>query len=308
MEFFRTDSHIDFLGARWVAATISLILVLGSIALLHFKGIHWGLDFTGGTVIEIHYPQSVDTDPLRETLKKGGYGDAVLQHYGSNQNILIRLPLTEGTDEHALSAKVFAVLQAADPSAQLVRTELVGAQIGSELATQGAMAVLVGWLGTMLYVALRFEWRFAVGAALALAHDPLLILGMFSLFQFEFDLPTLAGILAVIGYSLNDTIVVFDRVRENFIHLRQTDPYMIMNLSLNQTLSRTIMTSVMTLLVVVALLIYGGPTLFGFSLALCVGIVVGTYSSIYVAGSLSLAMGLKRENLLPPAKEENRTA
>lgn len=308
MEFFKKDLTIDFLGVRWVAAAISLVLILGSVAVLYVKGINWGLDFTGGTVIEIHYPQPVETDPLREILSKGGFDDAVLQHYGSDQSILIRLPLEEGVNEGALSAKVFAVLQAADPTAEMVRVELVGAQIGSELASQGAMAILVGWLGTMVYVALRFEWRFAVGAALALAHDPFLILGLFALFQFDFDLPTLAGILAVIGYSLNDTIVVFDRVRENFIHLRQTDPYTIMNLSLNQTLSRTIMTSVTTLLVVLALLIYGGPSLFGFSFALCIGIIIGTYSSIYVAGSLSLALGLKRENLIPPAKEENRTA
>lgn len=307
MEFFKTHSSIDFLGARWVAAFISFLLVGGSIAALAVKGIHWGLDFTGGTVIEVHYPQAVEIDPLRNLLSEGGYPDAVLQHYGSNENILIRMPLTEGTNERDLSVKVFGILQAKEPAAELLRVELVGAQIGSELASQGGMAVLFAWIGTMIYVALRFEWRFAVGAALALAHDPFLILGMFAFFQFEFDLPTLAGILAVIGYSLNDTIVVFDRVKENFLHLRQTDPSYIMNLSLNQTLSRTVMTSVMTLLVVVALLIYGGPSLFGFSLSLCVGIVIGTYSSIYVAGSLSLAMGLKRDNLIPPPKEENRT-
>lgn len=308
MEFFKNDLTIDFLGARWIAAAISVLLICVAIGSLCVRGIHWGLDFTGGTVIEIHYAQAVETDSLRTLLSKSGYSDAVLQHYGSNQNILIRLPLSEGSNEKALSAKIFAILQAADPSAQMVRVELVGAQIGSELASQGALAVAVAWFGTMIYVALRFEWRLALGAAIGLAHDPLLILGMFSIFQFEFDLPTLAGILAMIGYSLNDTIVVFDRVKENFIHLRQTDPYQIMNLSLNQTLSRTIMTSVMTLLVVVALLLYGGPSLFGFSLALCVGILVGTYSSIYVAGSLSLAMGLKRDNLLAPPKEENRTA
>ncbi len=307
MEFFKKDLQIDFLGARWGAAIFSLVLVIGSLVSLFVNGIHWGLDFTGGTVIEIQYPHAVDIDPVREALTKGGVEGAVVQHYGSNDNIMIRLPLQEGVNEQALSAKVLSVLKADDPTAKLLRVELVGAQIGKELASQGALAVCVAWFGTMLYVALRFEWRFALGAALALAHDPFLILGMFSLFQIEFDLPTLAGILAVIGYSLNDTIVVFDRVKENFIKMRKGDANEIMNLSLNQTLSRTIMTSFMTLLVVVALLIYGGPTLFGFSLALAVGIVVGTYSSIYVAGSLSLAMGLRRENLIAPPKEENRT-
>ncbi len=307
MEFFKKDLHIDFLGARWVAAAISLILILLSVVSLFTKGIHWGLDFTGGTVIEVHYPQAVDIDPIRKILNETGFENAVVQHYGANDNVLIRLPLGVHADERAVSAKVLSALQSADASAQMVRTELVGAQIGKELASQGALAVAVAWFGTMCYVALRFEWRFALGAALALAHDPILILGLFSLLQVEFDLPTLAGILAMIGYSLNDTIVVFDRTKENFIKLRQRTPDDIMNLSLNQTLSRTIMTSFMTLLVVVALLVYGGPSLFGFSLALCVGIIVGTYSSIYVAGSLSLALGLTRENLMPAPKEENRT-
>lgn len=308
MEFFKSHSTIDFLAARKVAAVLSIVLIIASIGSLLWQGIHWGLDFTGGTVIEVHYDQAVETDRLRALMSNSGYGDAVLQHYGSNENILIRLPLSEGANEKTLSAKIAAILQADNPSAQVVRVELVGAQIGNELATQGALALAVAWFGTMIYVALRFEWRLALGAAFALAHDPFLILGLFSMFQVEFDLPTLAGILAVIGYSLNDTVVVFDRVKENFIQMRQTDPETIMNLSLNQTLSRTIMTSVMTLLVVVALLIHGGPSLFGFSLALCVGIIVGTYSSIYVAGSLSLAFGLRRENLLPPSREENRTA
>jgi preprotein translocase subunit SecF len=270
------------------------------------RGIHWGLDFTGGTVMELEYPQAVETNDVRAILDSNGFQDAVIQHFGSTHNILIRLAPREGISEQAVGESVRSILQAHDPSVKLLRSEVMGAQLGKELAEQGGLAILVALIGTMLYIAIRFEWRFAVGAGIALAHDPILILGLFSFFQFEFDLPTLAGILAVIGYSLNDTIVVFDRVKENFLKLRKGDAVEIVNLSLNQTLSRTLMTSFLTLLVVTSLLVYGGPSLFGFSFALFIGIIVGTYSSIYVAGALSVALGLSRADLMPTPKKQER--
>lgn len=293
MEFFKTKLQVNFLGARYVAGLLSLVAIVLSAYFLWSKGLAFGLDFTGGTVLEVQYPQEVDIESIREQLEQAGYEEAIVQQFGSAKDILIRLPLST-TDEATVSSEVFNVLQRVNPAAQLLRSDVVGAQMGSELAQQGLLAVLVAWIGTMIYIAFRFEWRYALGAALALAHDPLVILGVFALFQIEFDLPTLAGVLAVIGYSLNDTIVVFDRVKENFVKQRGMGAYAIMNLSLNETLSRTIMTSFMTLLVVLALLVYGGPTLFGFSLALSIGIVIGTYSSIYVAGALALWLGIKR--------------
>lgn len=302
MELFKNLPHIDFLRARKVAGSISLILVIVSLVILATRGIHWGLDFTGGTVMELEYPQAVEISTVHDLLDENGFKDAVIQHFGSTKNILIRLAPREGANEQAVGQSVRVILQQNNPDVKLLRAEVLGAQLGQELAEQGALAILVAMFGTMIYIAFRFEWRFAVGAGVALAHDPILILGLFSLFQFEFDLPTLAGILAVIGYSLNDTIVVFDRVKENFLKLRKGDAMEIVNLSLNQTLSRTLMTSFLTLLVVTSLLIYGGPSLFGFSFALFTGIIVGTYSSIYVAGALSVALGLSRADLLPKPK------
>lgn len=306
MELFKLTTHIDFLRARKVAGTFSMILVIFSLISLATRGIHWGLDFTGGTVLELEYPQAVEVSDVRNVLDQNGFKDAVIQHFGSSRNILIRLTPHEGMSEQALGQSVRTLLQQNNPDVKLLRAEVLGAQLGQELAEQGGLAILVAMIGTMIYIAFRFEWRFAVGAGVALAHDPILILGLFSAFQIEFDLPTLAGILAVIGYSLNDTIVVFDRVKENFLKQRKGDAVEIMNLSLNQTLSRTLMTSFLTLLVVTSLLIYGGPTLFGFSFALFVGIIVGTYSSIYVAGALSVALGLSRADLMPVAKVEER--
>lgn len=304
MELFKLTTHIDFLRARKVAGTVSIILVLVSLICLAVRGIHWGLDFTGGTVLELEYPQAIEVNDVRTLLEQNGFKGAVIQHFGSSRNILIRLTPREGITEQALGQSIRTVLQQNNPDVKLLRAEVLGAQLGEELAEQGALAILVALLGTMIYIAFRFEWRFAVGAGVALAHDPILILGLLSAFQIEFDLPTLAGIMAVIGYSLNDTIVVFDRVKENFLRVRKGDSMEIMNLSLNQTLSRTLMTSFLTLMVVTSLLIYGGPTLFGFSFALFVGIIVGTHSSIYVAGALSVALGLSRADLMPKPKEE----
>ena len=298
MEFFKKQTHIDFLGLQRWAAALSLILILISVFSLLTKGLHWGLDFTGGSQLQISFKHSVELPKIRQTLDQLGFKDALVQSYGTSQDVLISLA-NQKTTQHNLATQVIQAL----PGAQLKQLEFIGPQVGRELATQGALAVFIALLGIMIYIALRFEYRFAIGAAVALIHDPILILGIFSLFHIEFNLTALAAILAVIGYSLNDTIVIFDRIRENFRKMRKNTAVEVVNLSINQTLSRTIMTSATTLFVVLSLCIFGGPMIHSFALALVIGIVVGTYSSIYVAGALAVALGLDRSNLLPTSKE-----
>lgn len=298
MEFFKKQTDIDFLGLRKWTAVLSLLLCLGSVFSLLFHGLNWGLDFTGGTQLQVSFSQSADMSEVRTQLAKSGFADAVVQTYGTSQDVLITIAAHEKVDQQLLKQKVMQAL----PDAILKRVEYVGSQVGAELATKGALAVLIAMLGTMFYIAIRFEYRFAIGAAVALIHDPILILGMFSFFHWEFNLTSLAALLAVIGYSLNDTIVIFDRIRENFRKMRKGSAVEIVNLSINQTLSRTVMTSATTLMVVLALCVYGGPMIHGFAVAFIIGIVVGTYSSIYVAGALSVALGLSREDLLPTPK------
>lgn len=295
MEFFNPNSKIDFMGARHWTALFSLVIFIGSIAALCINGLQWGLDFTGGTQIEVSYAQPADLQAIRTSLTKVGFNEATVVSYGTSKDVLISIAPRVQMEQALLVGKVMSAL----PGATKQRVEFVGPQVGAELATKGALAILVSLLATMIYIALRFEYRLAVSSAVALVHDPVLILGVFAFFGIEFDLKTLAGLLAVIGYSLNDTIVVFDRVRENFVKVRRSTPIEIMNISINQTLSRTIMTSCLTLFVVVALFVYGGATIHGFSLALIIGIVIGTYSSIYVAGALAVAMGLDRKDFLP---------
>jgi preprotein translocase subunit SecF len=303
MEFFRRITKIDFMQIRKITAVLSLIMVLFSFSALYIKGINWGLDFTGGIVVELGYAEDALLPKIRDTLHSADFSDAIVQSFGSPKEVIIRLAPREGIDEKVVAANVIKALTADGAKIELRRVDAIGAQVGAELAEQGSMALIIAMLATMIYIAMRFEMRFAVAAAVALAHDPIVILGIFSFFQVEFDLTTLAGMLAVIGYSLNDTIVVFDRVKENFIKLRKTTPLEVVNLSINQTLSRTIMTSGLTLLVVIALLIFGGPTLHGFSLSLFIGILVGTYSSIYIAGAFALVLGLNKADLLPSKKE-----
>jgi preprotein translocase subunit SecF len=263
--------------------------------LLGVRGLNLGLDFTGGTQIEVTYADPVNLASVREQLVTAGFTEAVVQSYGSARDALIRIgPHLD--EKNQLIQRVIAAL----PGAHVEAMEYIGPKVGQELLNSGILAVIVALLGIMFYVAIRFEYRFAVSSVTALIHDPIVILGIFSLFRIEFDLIALAAVLTIIGYSLNDTIVVFDRIRENFRKMRAGSVLEIVNLSINQTLSRTIMTSGLTLLVVIALLLFGGETLFGFSLALTIGIIVGTYSSIYVAGTLAIAMGLQRIHLLPP--------
>lgn len=300
MEFFNPNSKIDFMGARKWTAVFSALIILVSLAALFINGLKWGLDFTGGTQIEVSYPQAADLIKIRENLSQIGFKEAQVVSYGTSRDVLISIAPKADMQQRVLVDKVMSQL----PGATKQRVDFVGPQVGEELATKGALAVLVSLIATMIYIAMRFEYRLAVSSAVALIHDPILILGVFALFGIEFDLKALAGLLAVIGYSLNDTIVVFDRVRENFIKLRRSTALEIMNISINQTLSRTIMTSLLTLFVVVALFVYGGETIHGFSLALIIGIVIGTYSSIYVAGTLAVMMGLDRKDFLPAQRKE----
>lgn len=308
MEFFKHNTQIDFMSQRKWAAIASAILFILSLAALAFNGLNWGLDFTGGTQIQLHFPVEANLNQIRDNLQTAGFKEAVVISYGTSQDVLVSL--VPKKDENQSAANVDAtkdvvisqVLKVL-PDAKVQQVDYIGPQVGQELATKGALAIVIALLCTMIYVALRFEFRFAVGSTVALIHDPVLILGIFSFFHIEFNLIALAAVLTVIGYSLNDTIVIFDRVRENFRKLRKATPVEVINQSTNQTLSRTIMTSALTLTVCLALFFLGGSMLHGFSLALIIGIVVGTYSSIYVAGSLALALGLTRQHLLPPTKE-----
>jgi preprotein translocase subunit SecF len=299
------ESKIDFLGKRRIAAILSAVLMLLCLLSILFRGFNFGLDFTGGTVIELGYTEPAEVTEITAALAADGIEDATVQYFGSNRDILIRIAPQEGEEASAaLSDRVFRLLSAqADAEIDLRRVEFVGPQVGEELREQGGLAVLFALIGILVYVALRFEWRFAVGAVVALVHDVLFTLGVFSLFYIPFDLTVLAAVLAVIGYSLNDTIVIFDRIRENFRKMRKGTVIEISNRSINQTLSRTIITSGTTLLVLFALYFLGGEAIAGFSLALIIGILVGTYSTIYIATAAAVWLGVSRADLMPPEKE-----
>jgi preprotein translocase subunit SecF len=282
---------------------LSLAVMALSLFVLVTRGLNFGIDFTGGTLIEAAYPEAVELGGVRDILDEAGFGDVQVQHFGTARDVLIRIAPRADKASAQLSEDVVAALQAADSGVEKRRVEFVGPQVGEELTEQGGLAVLYALLGILIYVALRFEYRFSLGAVAALIHDVTITLGTFALLQIEFDLTVVAALLAVIGYSLNDTIVVFDRIRENFRKMRKGSPEQIMNASINQTLSRTLMTSGTTMLVVVALFILGGEIIYAFALALIVGIVVGTYSSIFVAGSLSLALGVSKADFMLVEKE-----
>jgi len=299
--------NIDFMGRRRAAAMLSAAALLICVASMLVRGFDLGLDFTGGTLIELGYEQPAELSEVRAALSEGGFSGATVQHFGTLRDVMIRLAPQAGEGEGAsaeLSDRVFRVLSsAAGGVVELRRVEFVGPQVGEELREDGGLAVLFSLIGILVYVALRFEWRFAVGAVIALVHDVLFTVGVFSLFQIELDLPVLAAVLAVIGYSLNDTIVIFDRVRENFRKVRKGTVIDVMNQSINETLSRTVITSGTTLLVLLALFFLGGQAIGGFSLALIIGIVVGTYSTVYVATAAAVALGVSRADLMPVKKE-----
>lgn len=302
MEFFKKQTTINFMGYRRYTVLGSLLLWFAAIGLLATQGLHFGLDFTGGTQVEARFHTPVETSVIREQFEHQGFRGVRVQQYGSVQDILIRVAHQKNEEEQATSKRVKETLLKDYPDIELRRIEFVGSEVGMQLVKNGIMAIVISIFATMVYIAFRFEYRLAVSAAVGLLHDAILLLGVFSLFKFEFDLATLASVLAVLGYSLNDTIVVFDRVRENFRKVRKGSPAEIMNLSINQTLSRTIMTSFMTMLVVLALLFFGGESLFGFSMAFFIGILIGTFSSIYVSGALALWMGLSKADLMPKPK------
>ena len=290
---------IDFLSKRLMALVLSSILIIISIGSLATQGLKKGIDFTGGTLVELSFPEPAELSTLRELLSKAGFQGAIVQHFGSSKEVLIRLSPDDVLNTAAVSNKVLDVINNKySQQGDLRRAEFVGPQVGEELAEDGGLALLYALICILIYVTFRFEYRFALGSVAALAHDVIITLGVFSIFQFEFDLTVLAAILAVIGYSLNDTIVVFDRVRENFRKLRKGTPTEVVNISLNQTLSRTIMTSMTTLLVLFALFFLGGEIIHDFALALIIGVIVGTYSSIYVASPITLALGISKADLV----------
>ncbi|PID42236.1 MAG: protein translocase subunit SecF [Proteobacteria bacterium] len=299
MSVFSKD--LDFMGKRKIAAVISIVFVLVSIVSLAVKGLVLGLDFTGGTLVEIKYQNPPVIADVRKQLVDSGYKKLVVQNFGSETNVLVRL--SQGFNDQ-VGKQVLSVLNTDANPVTLKRAEFVGAQVGEELREQGGLGLLFALGVVMVYVAFRFQFKFSVGAVIALAHDVIITLGVFSILGWDFDLTVLAALLAVIGYSLNDTIVVYDRVRENFRKIRKGTPTEIINASLNQTLSRTLMTSLTTLMVLAALFVFGGEMISGFSKALMIGVIIGTYSSIYVASNALLFMGIVKEDLMEPVKED----
>lgn len=304
MKFFARVPNINFMAQRKTGLWVSLVLTLASIVLLFTRGLNLGIDFTGGVLVEVAYPQSVELDLVREDLAKGGYPNAVAQYIGGSRQVLIRLPPAENASSAQVSTRVLEALHAESRGVELRRIEFVGPQVGEELSEQGSLALLFAFIGIFIYIAFRFEWKFSAGAIAALIHDALMAMGFLSLFWIEFDITTVAAILALIGYSNNETVVIFDRVRENLINLRRMEIRDVVNLSVNQTLLRSIITHLTTLLVCTALFVLGGPSVHSFSVTLIVGVIVATYSSIYVSTSLAVALGVSREDLLPPKLEE----
>jgi preprotein translocase subunit SecF len=288
----------DFMRVGNAAFIISMILVVASIVVVAIKGFNWGLDFTGGSVVEVQLSQPLDLEQVRESLSKAGFKDPIVQNFGSSRDIMIRMAPITGLDNTELANQVMAAVHSVDQNASQSRIEFVGPSVGAELAQSGAMAVIVCLMSILLYIGVRFEWRLAAGTVFALAHDVIITLGIISLFQREVDLTIVAALLSIIGYSLNDSIVVFDRMRENFRKIRKGTPYEIMNISLTQTLSRTLMTSGTTLMVVLCLYFFGGSLIQGFAETLSIGIILGTASSIWVAAYIALKLGVSREHML----------
>lgn len=316
MELLKVKKTINFMNYRKITGSVSLVLVLVSMVVLFSRSLNFGIDFTGGTLIELGYKEYADTNLIRNTLEKAGFKKTQVKLYGSSKDVHIYIApddmkpaAKQATDKsngkiRDYGQEILEVLKSTSKfPIELRRNDFVGSQVGDELTEDGGLALLTALLCILLYVAFRFEYRFALGSVAALVHDVLIVLGIFALFQIEFDLSVLAALLAVIGYSLNDTIVVFDRIRENFRKLRVGDSAEIMNISINETLSRTIMTSLTTLLVLVSLLILGGEVIRGFSVALIIGVLVGTYSSIFVASNSALKLGVSRADMMPVKKE-----
>lgn len=305
MQLLQGKSNIQFMNKRKMALAVSLALIIVSLVSLATRGLSLGVDFTGGYLIELGYDKSVAIEPIRNTLSTGGYEDAQVQHFGSAKDVLVRIAPNKEVNKAQISDKVVELLASNyDGKVEMRRVEYVGPQVGEELRDDGGIALLVALGCILVYVSLRFQFKSAVGAIFALVHDVIIVVGIFSLLQVEFDLSVLAALLAVIGYSLNDTVVVLDRIRETFRNVRKKSPEQILDLSINQTLARTLMTSLTTLLVLFALFFLGGEIIHGFAFALIIGVIVGTYSSIYIASTTLMAMDIKKQDFLAVAKEE----
>src|SRR5687767_1310926 len=304
MEFFKKKTNIRFMDGRRWSYTVSGILIIGSLLLLVLRGLNFGIDFTGGVVIELAFPEAVEIDKVRSALDAAGYGEASVQTFGTTRDVLVRVLPEEGKDINQVSEGVLTAIRSYAPGVELRRTDAVGAQVGRELAEKGALAAIFTFLMILIYVGLRFQWKLGLGSVIAALHDPIVVLGFFAATQMTFDLPTLAAILAVVGYSLNDTVVVFDRIRERFGLSRKDPPAKVIDLAVNETLSRTLMTSVTTMMAVMSLLLFGGDVLKGFATALAIGVVVGTFSSIYVASAIALDLKLTARDLMPAQREK----
>ncbi|PJC86181.1 protein translocase subunit SecF [Vibrio sp. HA2012] len=304
-QIMKADKMIDFMRWSKLAFVFSLVMIATSIYTLSTQWLNWGLDFTGGTLIEVGFEQPADLNEIRTSLEAKGFGDATVQNFGSAREVMVRLRPREEASGEKLGNQILSALQeGTGKNVEMRRIEFVGPNVGDELTEAGGLAILASLLCILLYVSVRFQWRLAAGAVLALAHDVIITLGVFSIMQIEVDLTIVAALLTVVGYSLNDTIVVFDRIRENFRKMRKGEPPEVMNSSITQTLSRTLITSATTLFVVIALFAQGGAMIHGFATALLLGITVGTYSSIYVASALALKLGITREHLMPTQVEK----
>lgn len=307
LQFIKDGTVIPFMKIKGTVELICIALVIGSIVAMCTKGLNWGLDFTGGIVVETEYTDGVDLGQVKDAYAKEGIVGTT-QHFGSQKDVMVRVAPKEGLDQQTVTNKVMVASRTIDKDVKLSRSEYVGPAVGEELVESGILAIVVSLIAILAYVAFRFEWRMATGAVISLAYDVIVVLGVFSVMQIEYDLTVLAAVLTVVGYSLNDKIVVFDRIRENAVNLpRNTSMYDVFNISITETLSRTIITSGTTLITVVSLMIFGGEMIYGFALALFVGIVFGTISSIYVASTWPLILGIKRENLVPVKVEKKES-
>ncbi|MEZ5651732.1 MAG: protein translocase subunit SecF [Burkholderiaceae bacterium] len=305
MDFFRVTRTIPFMRFAVPANVLSVALFVAAVVFLAVRGLNLSIEFTGGTVMEVGYPQAADLPRIRETVAELGFEDAQVQNFGTSRDVMIRLPLREGATTAQVSEQVMSALQGVDAQVQKRRVEFVGPQVGKELAEDGALALLFVIIGIMLYLAARFEWKFSVAAIAANLHDVVIILGFFAAFQWEFSLSVLAAVLAILGYSVNESVVIFDRIRENFRKMRKATTVEVIDDAITRTMSRTIITHGSTQIFVLSMLLFGGPTLFYFALALTIGIFFGIYSSIFVGSATAMWLGVKREDLVKPVKKKD---
>jgi preprotein translocase subunit SecF len=304
MEFFRIKRTIPFMRYSLILNAISFISFGIAVAFLLTRGLNLSVDFTGGTVMEVRYPQAANLETIRDAIEKKGWGESQVQNFGTSRDVLIRLPLEKGTSSGQQADRVMQTLKAQDPSGELKRVEFVGPAVGEELAHDGLLALLMVVIGIMIYLAFRFEWKFSVAAIVANLHDVVLVIGMFAIFRWEFSLPVLAAVLAVLGYSVNESVIIFDRVREHFKKFRKMSTVEVIDSAITATISRTIITHGSTLCMTLAMYLFGGPALHYFALALTIGIVFGIYSSVFVAAAIAMYLGVKREDLVKPVKKD----